>query len=396
MHPLAPLLRKYGLSHRELGEQLGISRSTASHWLSTGRPLARDLSGIPDWLRERGVSEEEAAAWDQPPLEEVSGGTAPDDGPAIDEANPLETTDMLLRRQPIHQATRAHFGLRLDPFSRDLESHEDVFESADIRYVRESMWSTARHGGLLAVVGESGSGKSTLLDDIADRIHRTGEPVFLVRPDVTGMELNDKTGRTIKVRQLQEAILADVAPLERVRQSSEARARQLSHALEVARDAGQRCCLAIDEAHCLPTATLKHLKRLLEIKQGFTRLLSIILLGQPELGLRLSERNPEVREVVQRCEVVTLEPLGAGLEPYLELKLKPAGRALRELIDEGGLHALRERLHTPATQRGGSRQAARSLAYPLAVGNLFAAALNVAAEAGAPKVTAEAVMEVGR
>ncbi|EIF40638.1 MAG: hypothetical protein E6Z67_05770 [Haemophilus parainfluenzae] len=29
-----------------------------------------------------------------------------------------------------------------------------------------------------------------------------------------------------------------------------------------------------------------------------------MLIGQPELKLKLSERNTEVREVVQRCEVV--------------------------------------------------------------------------------------------
>lgn len=305
---------------------------------------------------------------------------------------------MLLRRQVMHQATRKHFGLSFDPFARDLESHDDVFESQDVRYVRESMWATARHGGLLAVVGESGSGKTTLLDDIEDRIKRTGEPLVLVRPDVTGMEANDKRGRTLRVAHIQEAILTAIAPLERPRQSPQARADQVRRVLSASRDAGKRCCVAIDEAHALPIATLKHLKRLLEIKQGFTRLLSIILLGQPELGLRLSERNPEVREVVQRCEVVTLEPLGHQMESFLEFKLAGAqqgNKGLRAVIDEGGLQAMRERLQMSA-QRAGMGNQPRSLAYPLAVGNLFAAACNVAAEAGAPQVTAEAVMEVGR
>jgi type II secretory pathway predicted ATPase ExeA len=391
---LGDLLHCHGIRHAELAAHLGVSRSTVTHLIHETRAAAVDRSGVTDWLLAHGVPEEEAAEWDRPLPKEVPGAATPGEGSSAHTLT--EDRDMLLRRQPIHQATRRHFGLSCDPFARDLESHEDVFESPDIRYVRESMWSTARHGGLLAVVGESGSGKTTLLDDIADRIRRTGEPVFLVRPDVTGMELNDKAGKTLKVRQLQEAILADVAPLERPRISSEARARQLRHALEVARDAGQRCCLAIDEAHCLPTATLKHLKRLLEIKQGFTRLISIILLGQPELGMRLSERNPEVREVVQRCEVVTLEPLGTGMEGYLEAKLRAAGRTLAELVDASGLDALRERLQVPAAQRNGVRHPARSLAYPLAVGNLLAAAMNVAADAGAAKVARAAVMEVGR
>lgn len=390
-YPLAILLQQHGLNQSLFGQAMGYARSTISHWLKHGREPSRiDPDQVTAWLIEQGVPAEAAAGWR--PLPENAGADTP-----VETSHPQETESMLLRRQVIHQATQRHFGLTHDPFMRDLESHEDVFESQDVRYVRESMWSTARHGGLLAVVGESGSGKSTLLDDIEDRIRRTGEPLVLIRPDVTGMEANDKRGKTLRVAHIQEAVLSAVAPLDRPRQSPQARAEQMRKALIASRDGGNRHCLAIDEAHCMPVATLKHLKRLLEVKHGFTRLLSIILLGQPELGLRLSEQNPEVREVVQRCEVVTLEPLGPSMEPYLEFKLGRAQagiKGVRAVIDEGGLQAMRERLQMSAQRVSHGRP--RSLAYPLAVGNLFAAALNIAAEAGAPIVTAEAVMEVGR
>lgn len=42
-----------------------------------------------------------------------------------------------------------------------------------------------------------------------------------------------------------------------------------------------------------------------------------MLIGQPELADKLSERNMEVREVVQRCEVVELLPLDNSLEEFL-------------------------------------------------------------------------------
>lgn len=297
---------------------------------------------------------------------------------------------MLLRRQPIHQAARNHFGLRCDPFARDLETAEDVYITQDIRYVREAMRSTATHGGLLAVVGESGSGKTTLLDDMEDWISREDRPMRLIRPDVTGMEASDRRGRTLRVAHIQEAILHGLAPDARLRQSPEARANQVRDTLIAARESGLRVCVAVDEGHAIPVPTLKHFKRLLEIKQGFHRLLSIILLGQPELGMRLSPRNPEVREVVQRCEVVTLDPLDDDLEGYLAHKLAAAGRDLRDLIPPDAIDALRERLGItgPQGQRTGSR------AYPLAVGNLVAAAINLSAEAGAPVVTAAAVRRV--
>ncbi len=391
---LPALLAAHRLTRADLAAGLALAPSTVTHWLRDGRrPAAATQEQVQGWLTAQGVPEDEAAAWDQaPPPPAPRTGRAEGKAVGVGAATPAGQStddtgdpDMLLRRQPIGQATRTHFGLSCDPFSRDLVSHKDVFASPDIHYVRESMWTTARHGGLLAVVGESGSGKTTLLDDIEDRIVRDSAPVVLVRPDVTGMEASDTRGRVLRVAHIQEALIHALTPDAALRQSPEARANQLKAALIAARDADKSVCLAFDEAHAMPIATLKHLKRLLEIKRGFTRLLSIILVGQPELGIRLSERNPEVREVVARCEVVTLDPLDDQLAAYLRWKLQPAGRDLDALIDAAGLDALRAKLGITAARAGGSR------AYPLLVGNLFAACLNQAAVAKAPRITAAVV-----
>ncbi len=45
--------------------------------------------------------------------------------------------------------------------------------------------------------------------------------------------------------------------------------------------------LVIEEAHGLPTATLKHLKRFFELEDGFKKLLGIVLIGQTELRMNL-------------------------------------------------------------------------------------------------------------
>lgn len=298
---------------------------------------------------------------------------------------------MLLRKQTLHPATKKHFSLFRDPFADDaIESADDMFLSPDIRYVRESMLMTAKHGGLLAVVAESGSGKTTLLRDLEDRISRESLPIVLIRPYVLGMEDNDQKGKTLKAGHIAEAIMASVAPLERPKSSPEARFRQLHQVLRESHAAGFRHCLVIDEAHALPIPTIKHLKRFFELEVGFKKLLSIILIGQPELKAKLSERNADVREVVQRCEVVELAPLDGGrLDEYLKFKFDRAGKAMAEVIDQGGIDALRAKL-TLRTERGGKTETL-SLLYPLAVGNLMTAALNVAAEIGSPLVTAGTV-----
>ena len=139
--------------------------------------------------------------------------------------------------------------------------------------------------------------------------------------------------------------------------------------------------------------TLKHLKRFFELKNGFERLLGIVLIGQTELAQKLSENNPHVREVVQRCELVTLLPLADGkLSGYLKHKFARAGKEMAEVLEESAIDAVAERLSQRARTRQGTVET--SLLYPLAVNNLISAAMNQTAELGFDKVDGDAVRGV--
>ena len=254
------------------------------------------------------------------------------------------------------------------------------------------MFQTAKHGGFMAVAGESGAGKSTLRRDLIDRISRESQPIIVIEPYVLGMEDNDQKGKTLKAAHIAEAILNTVAPLENVKRSPEARFRQLHRVLRDSRRAGNSHVLIIEEAHGLSIPTIKYLKRFFELEDGFKKLLSIILIGQTELKLKLSETNHEVREVVQRCEVVELAPLDSRLEEYLKFKLGRLGKPLSEVIDASGVEALRAKLTISTNRR--DRRDTVSLLYPLAVGNLLTACMNLAADIGVPTVNADVVREV--
>ena len=323
-------------------------------------------------------------------LADTAARSVPKSKPAT-ESNQEES--MLLRKQTLFPAARKHFGLFRDPFQDDIQSHEDMYVSPDIRYIREAMFQTAKHGGLLAVVAESGAGKTTLMRDLEDRIVRENQPILLIKPYVLGMEDNDQKGKTLKATHIAEAIMSTVAPLERPKSSPEARFRQLHQVLRESHAAGYRHCLVIDEAHSLPIPTIKHLKRFFELELGFKKLLSIILIGQPELKAKLSERNQDVREVVQRCEMVELAPLDGGrLDEYLKFKFDRLGKPIGEVIDPSGIDALRAKLTITSTRR--DRPETVSLLYPLAVGNLLTACMNLAASIGVPTVTADVVKGV--
>jgi len=296
-----------------------------------------------------------------------------------------EEVSMLLRKQSLTPAARRHFGLTRDPFAEPT-SAEDVFLSSEIRYVREAMYQVARQGGFMAVIGESGAGKSTLREELVDRIQREEQAVIVIEPYVLAMEGNDTLGKTLKAQHIAEAIMSAVAPLAKVKSSPQARFEQLHASLRDSARAGHSHVLVIEEAHSLPLATLKHLKRFRELKDGLRPLLSVILIGQPELAVKLSEHNPEVREVVQRIELVMLPALDQDLEAYLKHRFARAGTALDKVLAADALAALRTKL-TPARASG-------TLLYPLAVHNALTAAMNRAADLGVPAVNAHVVQGV--
>lgn len=386
---LKALLAQSGITQADLARAAGVHTSTLAQLLNHG--LWPKTPGQ-DELKQK-IATFLAAQEMTIPIgifEEEPGQPASRPGNAKNQ--PYTGADMLMRKTGLTQQARKFHGLFRDPFA-EVEDASQVFATSDIRYVREAMFQTAKHGGFLAVVGESGSGKSTLRRDLIDRISRESLPIQIVEPYVLGMEENDKKGSTLKAAGIADAIIGRLAPLASPKRTMEAKSRQVHHLLRESRKGGYAHCLVIEEAHCLPVPTLKHLKRFFELEEGFKKLLSIVLVGQPELRMRLDERNPEVREVTQRCEVITLPPLDAALEEYLRFRFEGIGKPVEEVFEADAYAAIRAKLsYTPANR---SRDAKTlSLLYPLAVNNLAAAALNLCADLGLAKVNADVVREV--
>lgn len=296
---------------------------------------------------------------------------------------------MLLQNQALTPEARKHFCLPRNPFVDDVQSPDDVFQSPSVRYVRAALMDAANHHGFVAVVGESGAGKSTLAEDLEERIKMDKRDILVVRPYVLAMESTDAKGKTLKSGHIAEALITALDPSASVKSSPQARFAQVHALLKASRAAGRRHLLVIEEAHCLPIATLKHLKRFLELKDGMQRLLGVALIGQPELRERLGSHNAEVREVMQRVEVVELEPLDGELEAYLKHKFARFDLKYESVMAPDAADAIRTRLiHLP---RGGKPADARSLCFPLVVNNLVSRAMNAAAAEHWPQVNAQVI-----
>lgn len=372
------LLREAGIPQAELCRHLRMSPTSVSLLLSDARwPADRQSTKerLLAFLHARGIRDARALERETPPRRRAAGSSVPTTDAIGDDT-------MVLRKQRINEKARKHFDLARDPFGECREA-ADLFLSPSIRYVREAMLDKVRHGGMLAVIGESGSGKSTLREELTEHVERSLPGTLLIQPWVVAMEDADGRGKPLRALHIAEAIMAAVAPLQGLKNSPEARFAQLHKALRDSSRTGNRHVIVIEEAHAIPVATLRHLKRFLEMKDGLRPLLAVILLGQPELATKLSEQNPEVREVVQRCEVVHLPPLDDHLGDYLRHRFARAGSDLARVLDASAIEAVRRTL-SQSRSRG-------SLLYPLAVHNLVAGAINAAAELGAPRVTADLV-----
>lgn len=363
MRGLREALTEAGISQKQMAEQLGISKGSMSLITGHGQfPKGRQAELIKEInakLLAEGVSPE--GIWKTVENEEE---------------NEEQEVCVVLT-----QSAKKQFRLFKDPFTDDVHDAQDVYLGSSSRYVAEYMYMTAKVGGMLAVIGESGSGKTTLRRLLIDRITAEEMKIKIIFPRTI-----DK-GR-LTAGSICDAIIADCSE-QRPKRSLEAKARQIEKVLTASARSGWSHVLMIEEAHDLTIQTMKYLKRFWELEDGFKKLLSVILVAQPELKSKLDEsRNWEAREIIRRMEVAEIAPLDAeqDLKEYLTLKFSRVDVKIDEVIDEGAYKAIIEKM-TRKT-RNGYRF---SLAYPLSVNNLIKKALNVAADVGQERIDAETI-----
>ena len=276
----------------------------------------------------------------------------------------------------ISQEALRHFGLTKHPFWGDCQSHEEVYYTVDHHWVKAALEQSARLPGcLIAVVGEVGSGKTTVKNDFIEQAEQRG--ITIIQPF-----LLDKSA--MRVAHIEEAIIYGLEPKAKLRASREARNRQLCQMLQNSTKAGGKHVLIVEEAQDLSVSILKILKRLVEIRSGNKACMSVVMIGQPELLARLdSSRSYHLRELIHRTTVAELAPLqeSGQIEDYLKLKFDN----YRAIFGVNACCAILDSLSEARNQQR------RSKAYPLAINNLVARALNNAASLGLNTINADVI-----
>ena len=173
-----------------------------------------------------------------------------------------------------------------------------------LRYGLES------HAGFVVITGEIGSGKTTLLQTL-----------------LRGLDTQTTVGRIVNTilepRELLETIMIDFG-LDPAGRSKPLLLRDLAQYLVDQRLAGRLVLLVIDEAQNLSAAALEELRMLSNLETEKSKLLQIVLVGQPNLRDKLA--SPELEQLRQRITVsYHLPPLDADeTAKYINHRLRRA------------------------------------------------------------------------
>jgi len=247
------------------------------------------------------------------------------------------------RHLMLPRGTLEYFGLRRDPFAHAVGDVAGVFMSGMHARAHDAMKDAARYQYFAALIAEVGFGKTIIRKFIVDDLRKDGNYA------VCTVEQLDRENLTI-VRIL-DALLRDFAGKGSSTITREAKTNEVKRMLTTMHGQGKRAVLMIDEAHALHPSTLRGLKRLYEIEDGFTKLLSILLFGQPQMYSRLG--GYDLEEVSQRLDIVLAHGLDTSLKQgpgglevekpgrrkscvpdYLAFKLTRAGaRSPEKIID---------------------------------------------------------------
>ncbi|PWT85090.1 MAG: hypothetical protein C5B57_03620 [Blastocatellia bacterium] len=204
------------------------------------------------------------------------------------------------------------FGFRERPFDLTPDPRYLVLTDAHREAMSTVEYAIASRKGITLLLGEAGCGKTTVIRAAIDRQPDPVHCVHLSNPALTRSEFV-------------EMLAAQFDLSARARDSKAVLLIELEALLRGRHDANEPTVLIVDEAQSLPLDLLEEIRLLANIETNHQKLLSVILAGQPALGMSLED--PAVSQLKQRvalwCELrsLTLQETSA----YMLSRIQSAG-----------------------------------------------------------------------
>ncbi|XLZ71725.1 AAA family ATPase [Massilia sp. SR12] len=219
-----------------------------------------------------------------------------------------------------------HFGLHEAPFG--ITPNPAFFYSGNTRgEILSALLYAVTHGeGIVKVTGEVGCGKTMLCRMLEARLPAGVDVLYLVNP-------------TLCPQEVLHAIAAELG-LETGGRRSDEVVRALQAELIARHAAGRRVVLLVEEAQAMPLETLEEIRLLTNLETANSKLLQIVLFGQPELDEHLS--LPHMRQLRERItHSFDVPPMPRDQIPFfLSHRLLAAGYRGPELFSQGAVRLI--------------------------------------------------------
>jgi general secretion pathway protein A len=215
----------------------------------------------------------------------------------------------------------AFYGLKEKPFNLTPDPRFIYFTEKHCEGLANLVYGIRERKGFLVLSGEVGTGKTTLINALLDTFERTGVlSAFIFNPILTTNEFF-------------EYLLADFNLKCDARSKAQTLIAINSLLLERYR-LGKITVLIIDEAQNLSAEILEEVRLLTNLETCNEKLLQIVLVGQPELSLKLN--SSELRQLKQRISLrCTLEPLTlAETYDYIRTRMEIAGLPNQQIFSD--------------------------------------------------------------
>lgn len=192
-------------------------------------------------------------------------------------------------------------------------------------------YALTAHGGLICLTGEVGMGKTTLCRAFIDQVPAHIDIAYIFNPMLSAPELLQAICSELEIpceADSGERPLTNKQLIDRLYQSLIERYAN-----------GRKVICIIDEAQSMPAPLLEQIRLLTNLETNRDKLLTLILVGQPELQDILAQHSN--RQLDQRITARFHLPAmnKKQLKPYLQHRLKQAGNE-NELFSRGAISAI--------------------------------------------------------
>jgi general secretion pathway protein A len=221
-----------------------------------------------------------------------------------------------------------HYGLLRNPFEMTPDPAFLYLGDAHREGLATLLYGVQARKGFVLLTGEVGTGKTTLLHSLLAQLDRETAAAFLFNPRLEVLDF---------FRMLFEEL-----GLEAQRATKAEYLLVLNRFLIERLEKNQTTLLIVDEAQNLSPELLEEIRLLSNLETPRSKLLQIMLVGQPELWQMLE--RPELRQLRQRIVLRHhLRPFDAEeTAQYVEERLRLAGYTAKPLFQRGALRALHE------------------------------------------------------